>query len=309
MFEITFLGTGSAVPTGLRNLSGTALTRQGEIFLFDCGEGTQMQLRRARLKPGRIRHICITHFHGDHLFGLPGLLTSLHMAGCKQTIFLYGPAGLGEFVRFHQNFAQFELGYPLVINEIPAGSEKIVWPYEGFDLIAMPLQHRMTAYGFALREHARPGKFDEKKATALGIPFGPERRTLIAGEPLTLPDGRIVHPEEVVGPERPGLRLAFCLDTSPCEAAVELGRNADLLIHDATFAHGDEELARVSGHSTATQAAEIARRAGARSLALTHLSSRITPQDEQAFLRPAQDIFPGAFLARDLLRIKIDYEE
>lgn len=308
MLDIIFLGTGAAVPTRKRNLSSTAVVRKGDIFLFDCGEGTQSQLRRARLKPGRIRHICITHFHGDHLFGLPGLLTSLHMAGCRQTIFLYGPEGIAGFVQFHQRISQFELGYPLVIKEIPAGSEKTIWPYEEFDLIAMPLQHRMLTYGYALREHPRPGKFDEEKATALGVPFGPERSALMSGATLTLADGRTVRPDDVIGPQRRGLKLAYCLDTSPCAGALALAQEADLLIHDATFAHGDEELALLSGHSTATQAAETARQAGARSLALTHISSRIVPQDEEAFLRPAREIFQHTVLAQDLLRIRIDYE-
>ncbi|RMD98876.1 MAG: MBL fold metallo-hydrolase, partial [Calditrichaeota bacterium] len=174
MIEVIFLGTGSAVPTQFRNLSSTALIRQGEIFLFDCGEATQIQFRKAHLKPGRLSRIFISHFHGDHLFGLPGLLTSLQMADCQQEIHLYGPEGIGEYIQFHQKISRFALKYPLRIYEVPEESPGMEWAEAEFRIVCRPLSHRMRCLGWALIEQPRPGKFDAARAEQLGIPVGPE---------------------------------------------------------------------------------------------------------------------------------------
>lgn len=305
MIDIVFLGTGSALPTARRNLSGVALLRRGEIFLFDCGEATQIQFRRAGLKPGKLRYIFISHFHGDHLFGLPGLLTSLKMLGCQQEIHLFGPAGLASYIRFHQDLCGFELGYPLTIHEITEGSEAIIRRTPDYHIEWQPLQHRIFTAGFALVETNRPGKFDDAKASALGVPFGPERGRLQAGESIMLNDGRTIKPEEVIGPARPGLKIAYCVDTSPCPGEEILARNADALIADATFPWQDHEWAYQTGHSTPADAGKIAQRCGVRQLFLTHFSGTLGQADLPAMVAEARGFFPYVTAATDLARFTI----
>jgi len=305
MLEIIFLGTGSAAPINDRNLSGTAVIRRGEIFLFDCGEGTQMQFRKAGLRPGKLRYILITHLHGDHLFGLPGLLTSLHMAGCHQQIELFGPVGIAEYIRFHQQLCQFTLGYPLAIHEICATTPAALWQTEEFHIEWQPLSHRIFTAGFALIEAARPGRFDVERADQLGVPNGPERGRLQRGESIILPNGRRVHPENVLGPPRPGLKLAYCLDTAPCAGAEKLAANADVLIADSTFPQADVEHAHATGHSTSGDAARLARTCGVQKLLLTHFSGRLRQEDLPALVEEARAIFPNSEAATDLARFVV----
>lgn len=309
MFEVVFLGTGAAVPTRFRNLSSTAVVWNGELLLFDCGEATQMQMRKARLRPGRLSRIFISHFHGDHIFGLPGLLTSLHMAECTQDVHLYGPAGLASFIDFHRAFAKFTLKYPLHIHEVPDEQEQQEWHVDGYRIVARALQHRVRCLGFAVIEAERPGKFDSRQAAALGIPPGPDRSRLQQGEPVRNSQGELVEPHRVMGPARRGHHFAYCVDTAPSEAAVELARQADLLVHEGTFAAGEEASAVEAGHSTTAQAAEIGKQAGVRRLVITHISGRYMPHQEADLLEPARAIFPDTVIARDLMRIKIDYED
>ncbi len=309
MIEVIFLGTGAAAPINERNLSGTAVIRQGEIFLFDCGEGTQMQYRKAGLRPGRLRYIFITHLHGDHLFGLPGLLTSLHMAGCHQQVELFGPIGIAEYIRFHQRLCQFALGYPLVIHEIAAESQSVLWRRAEYHVEWQPLEHGIFTAGFALVEADRPGRFDVSRAEQLGVPNGPERGRLQRGESIVLPNGRRVHPEEVLGPPRGGVRIAYCLDTVPCAGAEKLAANADLLIADSTFSAADTEHAHESGHSTAVDAAVLAQKCGVRQLLLTHFSGRLRQEDLPALVAEARAIFPDSSAAADLSRFAVTFRE
>ncbi len=309
MLEVIFLGTGSAAPINDRNLSSTAVIRQGEIFLFDCGEGTQMQFRKAGLRPGKLRYILITHLHGDHLFGLPGLLTSLHMAGCHQQLELFGPVGIAEYMRLHQQLCQFTLNYPLAIHEISETTATVLWKTTEYHIEWQPLSHRIFTAGFALIEALRPGRFEVAHADQLGVPNGPERGRLQRGESIVLSNGRRVHPEDVLGPPRPGLKLAYSLDTVPCAGAEKLAANADLLIADSTFPHVDVEHAHATGHSTATDAAHLARNAGARRLLLTHFSGRLRQEDLPALVEEAQAIFPNSAAATDLARFIIKSHE
>lgn len=305
MIEVIFLGTGAAAPINERNLSGTAVMRQGGIFLFDCGEGTQRQFRKAGLRPGRLRHIFITHLHGDHLFGLPGLLTSLHMAGCQQQVDLFGPVGIAEYIRFHQQLCQFGLGYPLQIHEIAAGSPPVLWRSAEYHVEWQPLEHGIFTAGFALVEADRPGRFDVTRAEQLGVPNGPERGRLQRGERIVLPNGRRVHPEEVLGPPRPGVKIAYCLDTQPCAGVEKLALSADLLIADSTFSAADTEHAHESGHSTAVDAAELARKCSVRQLLLTHFSGRLRQEDLPALVAEARAVFPNSSAATELAQLKI----
>jgi ribonuclease Z len=309
MIEVVFLGTGAAAPINERNLSGTAVIRQGEIFLFDCGEGTQMQFRKAGLRPGRLRYILITHLHGDHLFGLPGLLTSLHMAGCQRQVDLFGPVGMAEYIRFHQQLCQFGLGYPLQIHEIAAESPAVLWRGAEYHVEWQPLKHGIFTAGFALVEADCPGRFDVNRAEQLGVANGPERGRLQRGESIVLPNGQRVHPKEVLGPPRPGVKIAYCLDTQPCAGAEKLAANADLLITDSTFSAADAEHAHESGHSTALDAAELARKCGVRQLLLTHFSGRLRQEDLPALVAEAQAVFPNSSAATDLARVTVTVRE
>ncbi|MDZ7291649.1 MAG: ribonuclease Z [candidate division KSB1 bacterium] len=309
MIEVILLGTGSAAPTNDRHLSGVALIRQGEIFLFDCGEGTQMQFRKAGLRPGKLRYIFISHLHGDHLFGLPGLLTSLHMAGCQQRVELFGPEGITEYIRFHQELCQFTLGYPLQIHEITETTPPVLWRSAEYHVEWQPLEHGIFTAGFAFVEANRPGRFDVHRAEQLGVPNGPERGRLQRGESIVLPDGRRIYPEEVLGPPRPGVKMAYCLDTVPCTGAEKLAANADLLIADSTFSSADAEHAHETGHSTAVDAAELARRCGVRQLLLTHFSGRLGQEDLPALVAEATAIFPNSVAATDLARFVITARE
>lgn len=308
MFEVVFLGTGAAVPTRFRNLSSTALIFNGELFLFDCGEGAQIQFRKARLRPGRLSRIFISHFHGDHLFGLPGLLTSLQMAECTQPIHLYGPEGLAEYVDFHKKFARFGLRYPLHVVEVPDGSDGMSWQESGYQILCKPIAHRIRCLGWAIVENARPGKFDVEAADRLGVPNGPDRGRLQKGEAVELSDGRTILPEQVVGASRRGHHFAYCMDTSPTPNAIALAKGADLLIHDSTFKEGEEQSALQSGHSTATQAAHIAREADVHLLALNHISGRYMPFEEKELLDSAKTVFPRTVIASDLKRMTFEYE-
>jgi ribonuclease Z len=305
MVDLIFLGTGSATPTSHRNLSGTALLRQGEIFLFDCGEGTQVQFRRAGLKPGKLRYIFISHFHGDHLFGLPGLLTSLQMANLRQEVHLFGPKGIAAYIRFHQTLCGFGFDFVLHIHEIEPNSPEIIWQAPDYRIAWQPLQHRIFTLGFALIEAPRPGKFDAQRAEALGVPHGPERGRLQSGESIVLANGTQIHSEQVLGPPRPGVKIAYCVDTSPCAGQERLAQNADALIADSTFPASEQEWAHQTGHSTAKDAAETAQRCGVRQLFLTHFSGAIGPTEFPLLQEEAAAIFPDTIAATDLARFKI----
>ncbi len=305
MIDLIFLGTGSAVPLSHRNLSGAALLRHGEIFLFDCGEGTQMQFRRAGLKPGKLRYIFISHFHGDHLFGLPGLLTSLQMANLQHELHLFGPKGLAEYIRFHQTLCSFGFDYALHIHEIEQHTPAIVWQAAEYHLEWQPLQHRIFTLGFALIEASRPGKFDVQRADALGVPDGPERGRLQSGESIVLANGLQIHSQQVLGPSRPGIKIAYCVDTSPCAGQVRLAQNADALIADSTFPAGEQKWAHQTGHSTAKDAAEVAQSSGVRQLFLTHFSGTIGPAELPSLAEEARAVFPNTIAATDLARFKI----
>ncbi len=305
MIEIIFLGTGSAMPAANRNLSGTALRRNGEIFLFDCGEGTQMQFRRAGLRPGRLRCIFISHFHGDHLFGLPGMLTSLQMAGLRHGLHLFGPTGLRDYIEFHQKLCSFKLEFDLEIHEIDEAAAIPLWQTPEYHVECRPLQHRIFTVGYAVVEAPRPGKFHDERANLLGVPYGPERGKLQQGESVRLAGGRVVHPHEVLGPPRPGIKIAYCLDTSPCPGQEQLAHHADALIADATFPSAEKNWALQTGHSTPADAAQIAKKCDVQKLFLTHFSGTLQEEELPAHRDEARAIFTNSIVATDLARYMI----
>jgi len=299
--RIITLGTCSAVPTPKRGLASTAVIREGEIFLFDCGEGTQVQIRKARLRWGPIKKIFISHMHGDHLTGLMGIMMSLQMSSAHSTLSLYGPEGLEEYVRMSIRLMHTYINYELVINEVTEG---IICDEKEYQVICAPLEHRVYTIGYALIEKDRPGKFDVEKAKKLNIPPGPLFRKLQSGENITLEDGTLIRPEDVLGPPKKGRKIAYCLDTRPCENAQRLAQGADVLIYDGTFHEEHGENAHRTGHSTWVEAAQLARQADVKKLVLTHFSPRYS--DPERLPSAYQSIFPDVVMAHDLMELQVD---
>lgn len=305
MMDIIFLGTSSATPTPRRNVTSLAVLLEKESLLIDAGEGTQRQIQLSGFRRGRIDRIFITHLHGDHFYGLIGLLTSFQLNRREEPLHLAGPPGLARYIDFMKRLSQTDFGYELRIDEWAGLKEPTpVFETDDYLVTAAPLRHRLYTLGYRIAEKPRPGRFDAERADTLGVPFGPERARLIRGEDLTLPDGRLVRSAEVVGSPRPGVTLAFCTDTAPCPAVVDLARGADLLIHEATFHPADATHARRTLHSTSDDAARAATEAGARHLALTHFSTRYMG-DLRPLLQAAELAWPGVICARDFLHIHL----
>jgi ribonuclease Z len=309
--RITFLGTSAGVPTRARNVSCVALRlpQRGEVWLFDCGEGTQHQLLRSDLNLSQVTRVFITHMHGDHMLGLMGLLATCGMTAHARGIDVYGPRPLADYVREVSRRTQFQPNYPLAVHEVAPGP---VFEDEEYAVSCAPLKHRLPAFGYRVDEKDRPGHFDVERAREAGIPPGPLYGRLKRGERVTLPDGRAFDGADFCGPDIPGRSVVYCTDTTYCRSAVELARGADLLIHEATFASSDEGLAVRSTHSTAAMAARVASEAGARRLLLTHFSPRYFPGNQTApedLLREARDLFPAAELAHDFLSVDVGRRE
>ena len=310
--QVTFLGTSSGVPTRGRNVSAVALRlpQRAELWLFDCGEGTQHQFLRSDLRVSQLRRVFVTHMHGDHVFGLPGLLASLGLAGTCSGIDLYGPDRLRDFLEGVLHTSSTRIGYPLRYHRSSGYATSGATLLEDGDISVRcaPLTHRVPACAYRVDQKPRPGRFDVEQARALGIPPGPIYAQLKQGRSVTLEDGRIINGASLCGPERPGASVVYCTDTVFCEAAVELARGADLLIHESTFAHAEAEMAFARQHSTSTMAAQTALAAGVKQLALTHLSPRYVagnPVSPDDLLAEARAIFPNTLMARDFLSIDV----
>jgi ribonuclease Z len=300
-FTVTFLGTGSGAPTLERNLACVAVQRLGELFLFDCGEATQIQYRRAALGFAPLSAILISHLHGDHVTGLIGLLMSLQLADRMEPLTIFGPGGLKEYISCNRRALGTGFAYRVDVKEIESPGE--VYRSEAYRISCAFLDHRVTCLGFSIAEFPRPGRFQVEAAARLGVPQGPLFGQLQRGQPVALADGREVTPEMVLGPPRPGASIAYCTDTRPCEAAIALAQDADLLIHEGTFEEGMADDAHRKGHSTVTDAARVAKAAAARRLAITHLSPRY--RDAGPLRQQARAIFPDTIVARDLLRLEV----
>ena len=298
--ELVFLGTGASVPTESRNSSSLALIREGEILLFDCGEGTQRQMIRAHLGFRRKMKIFITHMHGDHILGLLGLIQTMSLFGRESELQVYGPPSLSPFLLSTLAYMRVRPRFPVKVEEVSPG---IVLEDNKYVMKVARADHFGESFSFGLLEKERPGKFDAEKARMIGIPEGPIRSLIQQGETATLEDGTAVSPREILGPPRPGRKIVYSGDTRPCEEIAKLAKGADLLIHEATFDDTLSEEAAETGHSTATQAAEIARKAGVRRLILTHISARY--QDSKILRSQAEATFPYVEVAEDLQRLKI----
>jgi len=303
--KIVLLGTSSAVPTLTRGLSATAVIREGDIFLFDCGEGTQLQIMRAGIKRSRIHSIFIGHLHGDHLYGIAGLISTLHLDGREEPLNVFGPEGLRNFLNaaFRTGELQFQFG--LKVQEFPRGFRGRVLDEDEFYVDALPLDHSIFCLGWRLQEKDRPGVFNLERAVELGIPRGPLYRKLQLGETITLEDGRVITPDQVVGPKRPGKSVAYCLDTQFSERSIELAHDCTALIHETTFGSEEVTMARERKHSTMEDAARVAKEAGAQNLIATHFSSRYDGRQVARIGDEARSIFAPITIGRDLLEIEI----
>ncbi|MFQ5888907.1 MAG: ribonuclease Z [Gemmatimonadota bacterium] len=302
--RLTFLGTASSRPTVTRNVSCIALQREGDLFLLDCGEGTQRQMMRYGVGFG-VRDIFITHLHSDHYLGIIGLVRTLGLQGRQEPLGVWGPPGGRETLEEAVRLGGDRVLFPVDIRELPPGESVC---YGDYRIQAFPTEHTASSVGYALLERQRLGRFDVERARALGVPEGPDFGRLHRGEPVRLADGRIVQPEEVVGPPRPGRAVVYTGDTRPAESTVEIAAGADLLVHEATFGEEERGRARETRHSTARQAAEIATRARVRSLVLTHLSARYSEQPRR-LRREAAAVFPACTVAEDGDVIEVFYAD
>lgn len=298
------LGTSSGKPTIKRNVSALAVAREAEWLLFDCGEGAQTQIARAGLSPNRLVAIFITHLHGDHFNGLPGLLSTMGLDRRTRELTLTGPPGVREYLNTLERLRVIFINYPLELKELTAAADsKSVLETADYTVTARPLDHRLFALGYRVDERSRPGRFKVARARELGVPEGPLWGRLQSGDDVTLDDGRTIQSADILGAPRPGKSVAYCLDTRPCAASIELARGVDLLIHEATYTEELAAEAREYGHSTAAQAARTARDAGARKLLITHFSTRYP--DPAVLLEEARAIFPETILAEDLMEIEL----
>jgi len=298
------LGTSSGKPTLKRNVSALAVAREAEWLLFDCGEGTQMQITRAGLSPSRLSAVFITHLHGDHFNGLPGLLSTMGLDRRTRGLGLTGPQGIREYLDLLERLRVAFLTYPVELRQFNSLAEStVVYETAEYSVSALALDHRLFALGYRIDERPRAGRFNVEQARKLGVPEGPLWGRLQSGEDVRLVDNSVVRSSDVMGAERPGKSIAYCLDTRPCAMAVQLARNVDLLIHEATYTEEFASEAQQYGHSTAAQAARTARDAGARRLLITHFSTRFP--DPTPLLEEARAIFPDTILAEDLMEIEV----
>jgi ribonuclease Z len=300
--DLVFFGTSGSVPTAQRAPSALLVRRGGDRLLFDCGEGTQRQFLRSTVGLVELREVFVSHFHADHYLGLPGMLKTFALRGREIPLTVYGPAGLKElFATLRRVFGK--LTYPVEVIELRPGD---VIEREEYNLVTFPVVHGVQSLGFALIEHPRPGRFDVSASDGLGVPPGPERGLLQAGESVQLPDGRVVTPDEVLGPPRPGRKVVLTGDTAPSPTVVEAARGAEVLVHEATFLEEERERAQETAHSTALEAAEVAREADVGLLALTHLSNRYFGPE---VVREARTIFPETVVPKDFDVIDVPFPE
>ncbi len=310
MLKLTFLGTGAACPTLERNVSALALTREGETMLFDCGEGTQRQMMRYGVS-FTFRDIFFTHFHSDHLLGVTGLLRTLGLLNIfgeevrREPLTLYGPKGAQRVLTQALELGIERVKFPVEIVELKPGDSV---KRADYDILTFPTEHRAETIGYALAEHIRLGRFNPDRARELGVPEGPLWGKIHKGEPVSLPDGRVVTPAELVGEPRNGRTVVISGDTRPVDALRDAARGADLLVHEATFSHADLVRARETGHSTAAEAAQLAAAAGVKRLVLTHISPRYS-REAPELVAEARAIFPETLIARDGMELEVKYEE
>lgn len=301
--ELYFLGTGAGMPSKERNVTSVVLNLLAErntYWMFDCGEGTQHQVLRSPIRIGKLEKLFITHLHGDHLYGLPGLLTSRSYQGGDTPLTVYGPEGTEAFIRMALDISEAHLTYELKVQEHKkVYEETVIFEDDQFLVRVAPLVHRVDSFGFRIEEKPLTGKLQAEKLKALGISSGPIFGKIKQGLDVTLEDGTELKARDFIGPSYPGRIVTILGDTQPCDYSLKLAVGADVLVHEATFAEQKKHLAREYDHSTAMDAARTANEGGVGSLILTHISSRYQGAEAELLLREAKQIHEQTFLARD----------
>ncbi|WP_050615672.1 ribonuclease Z [Bacillus testis] len=307
--NFVFLGTGAGVPAKKRNVSSVALQLLEErkaVWLFDCGEATQHQILHTHVKPSKIEKIFITHLHGDHIYGLPGLLSSRSFQGGISDCTVYGPKGIKAYIETSLQISGTHLKYKLIIEEIEEGC---IFEDDTFMVEAARLDHGIECFGFRVVEKDRPGELMVDRLKTLGIKPGPIYKQIKNGETVQLEDGRIVDGKEFVGEPKKGRVLTLLGDTRTCANSKKLAEECDYLLHEATFSADSGDMAYEYYHSTTAQAARTAKEAGAGQLILTHISSRYLPEEIPLLLEEARAIFPQTIIAEDFLQVELNKEK
>jgi len=305
MLSVTFLGTSAARPTVERNVSALALQREGETLLFDCGEGTQRQMMRYGVSFA-LSEIFFTHFHADHFLGMIGLVRTLGLQGREEPLRLYGPRGAKQVLNNALLLGVEKVPFGVEIQEVKPGA--VIGERQGFSIAAFATDHGAGSIGYALVEAERYGKFDPAKARALEIPEGPLWGKLQRGVAVELADGRTLTADSVVGPRRPGRKVVITGDTAPCASVVDAAAGADLLVHEATFGEEEKDRAKETFHSTAREAAQVAKAAKVRKLVLTHLSARYSISAEE-LVKEAREVFADVAAAKDGLVVDVPFAD
>lgn len=298
--EIIFLGTSSAVHSKERNHPSIALKAFGDVMLFDCGEGTQRQMLHTKVSPMKISRIFISHLHGDHILGLPGLLQSLGLQDREEKLTIYGPRGLSKVKDAIYNFGYCKFDFPIDFVEI--GTE-IIEETDEYIIRSQSVRHNVPSLAYSIEEKKKP-RFLREKAIELGIPVGPAFGRLHNGEEVEV-DGKIIKPEQVLGEPRKGIKITYSGDTRPCEEMIELAKDSTILIHESTFSREDEENALEHGHSTAADAAYIANQSNSKELILTHISTRYNGEFSKILLKEAKESFENTKIAYDFMNIEL----
>jgi ribonuclease Z len=299
--KIVFLGTGGTYPSKTRNVSSVAVQIGPDVVMFDCGEGTQRQLMHSPISFMRIRAIFVTHLHADHFLGLAGLVQSMSLNGRTEGLSVLGPRGTVETVSAMLALGYFKSQFEVEASDLDPGDRV---DFDSFAVKAAEASHTIPCLAYAVEERARPGKFDLDRARSMGIPQGPMFRTLQGGSSVIL-DGKEIAPEDVMGEERPGRKVVYSGDTRPCESVATLASGADVLVHDSTLDSTHSRLAAEFGHSTAAEAAMLAKESGVRMLYLVHISPRY--DDPKPLEDEARLIFPNSFVPEDLDVVEVRY--
>jgi ribonuclease Z len=303
--RVVFLGTSGSVPTLKRSLPSVVVQCQKELWMFDCGENTQRQMMQGKVSFHKKLKVFLTHLHGDHVLGLPGVLQTMSLMDRKEPVTIYGPPGIKDFLVCTKETLNFGLTFPVEINEIL--SEGTVLNEEDYIVKAVNSNHAVKSYAFSFVEKPRPGKFYPKKAQALGVPKGELWSKLQMGKEVKIGNGKVIKPSDVMGPQRAGRKIVYTGDTRPFKEFAKFAADADLVIHESTFDDSLLDKAELDGHSTPSQAAEEAKAAKAKQLVLTHISARYP--DATLLLEQAKKVFENTLVAEDFMELELPLKE
>jgi len=305
--EAFVLGCGGMMPLPYRHLTSVLLRREGELFLFDGGEGTQVSLRRLNLKWKKINAIFVSHTHADHITGIPGLMMLSSQVDRDEPLYIYGPPKIAEYIETSRNVLDMYINYPVIVKEITAPC--VCYEGDGFYVRAFPLKHTKTCVGYTLEELDRPGEFDPEKAKELAVPCGPLWSKLQHGETVQSSNGALVHSDQVMGKNRPGRKFSYVTDTMYLDSIAKEVKGSDLLICEGMFAEEFKEQAKEKRHMTTKQAAKIAKDANVDKMGLIHYSPRYTDRELKPLLDEAREVFPNTVLTRDRMIFEIPYKD